>query len=81
MTRAELEERLRRERIDPRTYDLEGTSTDEVYSIERTPDGWLFYYRERGHRNYEHLFSSESEVNEFFLKEVLQDPTTREVDE
>lgn len=79
MTQAELKERLRRERIDPRVYDLDGIGSDEAYCLERTPDGWLFYYRERGHRNFEHLFSSESEANEFFLKEVLQDPTTREV--
>jgi hypothetical protein len=77
MTRSELKDRLRHERINPLAYDLDGAGRDEAYCIERTPDGWLFYYRERGHRNYEHFFSSEGEVNEFFLKEVLQDPTTR----
>jgi hypothetical protein len=79
MTREELEERLRRERIDPATYDLDGVGIDEAYCIEKTTNGWLFYYRERGHHNFEHLFSSQNEAIEFFLKEILQDPTTRKV--
>jgi hypothetical protein len=77
MTREELEQRLSCERIDPAAYDLDGVGKEEAYCIERTPDGWFFYYRERGHHNFEHSFSSESEAIEFFLKEILQDPTTR----
>lgn len=77
MTRAELEERLCRERIDPSTYDLDGRGTDEAYCVEPIEGGWLFYYRERGRRNFEHLFPSEEAALDFFLREVLQDPTTR----
>lgn len=77
MTRAELNKRLCDERIDPSACDLDGRGRDESYCIESVPNGGPFFYRERGHRNFERLFSSEGEANEFFLNEVIRDPTTR----
>lgn len=73
----ELEQCLVREGVDPAAYDLVGMNKDEVYCLEKSVSGWLVYYRERGLRGWEHLFSSEDEACQFLLKEILRDPTTR----
>ena len=77
MTRSNLEKRLKSEGIDPATYDLAGVGKDEAYCLEQADSGWLVYYRERRNRNFEHMFSTESDACDFILKEILQDPTTR----
>lgn len=77
MKRDELGQRLKREGVRPEAYDFEGTQKDEVYCMEETPAGWVVYYRERGLRRDEHLFSSESDASRFLLELVLRDPTTR----
>lgn len=73
----ELKQRLISEGIDPAVYDLVGMNKDEVYCLEKSAPGWLVYYRERGLRSWEHVFSSEDEACQFLLKEILRDPTTR----
>lgn len=77
MTLRELKAVLNREGISPASYDLDGEGRDETYCIDRTVNGWVVYYRERGNRNFEHQFPDEGEACDFFLKEVFQDPTTR----
>jgi hypothetical protein len=77
MTRNELERRLREEGISPGAYDLFGEGKDNVYCIEATSSGWLVYFRERGLRDWEHLFSSETEACEFLLTKILHDPGAR----
>lgn len=77
MTREELQLRLNEEGISPGAYDLFGKNSDNVYCMEKTPSGWLVYFRERGLRDWEHLFPSESEACEFLLREIQRDPGAR----
>lgn len=77
MTRDELEQRLSNEGISPGAYDLFGENKDNVYCIEKTASGWLVYFRERGLRDWEHLFSSEAEACEFLYQRIQRDPGAR----
>lgn len=77
MTRQELQRRLQREEISAGAYDLFGEGKDNVYCIEEAPSGWLVYFRERGLRDWEHLFSSEDEACEFLLTKIQDDPGAR----
>lgn len=77
MTREELQRRLSEKGISPGAYDLFGENKDNVYCIEKTPSGWLVYFRERGLRDWEHLFSSEDEACEFLFTKIQRDPGAR----
>jgi hypothetical protein len=77
LTFEKLEPRLSEEGIDPDAYDLEGSGRDEAYCLERSADGWVYYYRERDIRRGERVFESEDDAVQFFLTKVLNDPTTR----
>jgi len=77
MTRQELQRRLREEGVSPGAYDLFGEGKDNVYCVEETPSGWLVYFRERGLRDWEHLFSSEEEACEFLFTKIRGDPGAR----
>ena len=77
MTRDELAERLVAEGISPGTYALFGENKDNVYCLEKTSSGWLVFFRERGLRDWEHPFTSESEACEFLLNKILADSATR----
>lgn len=77
MTVQELRDALDRAGIRERAYDFEGSGRDEAYCLDTVQDGWLVYYRERGIRRDERLFSSEDGACRFFLELVMRDPTTR----
>lgn len=77
MTRQELQRRLQEEGISPGAYDLFGERKDNVYCVENTPSGWLVYFRERGLRDWEHLFPSEEEACEFLFTKIQGDPGAR----
>ncbi len=81
MNRHELEAKLKSEGVNPRTYAIghidADVSYDERYCLEQNNLGWSVYYRERGNRNCERKFQSEAEACDYFLEEILQDPTTR----
>ena len=77
MTREELERRLVNDGISPGAYDLFGGNKDNAYCLERTASGWLVYFRERGLRDWEHLFNSESEACEFLIQKISEDPGAR----
>ncbi len=77
MTRDELESRLVRKGIRPDAYGLAATQNDEVYCLEEAGTGWVVYYRERGMRRDEHLFSTEGEACRYILDLILRDPTAR----
>jgi len=77
MNRSDLEAKLKSANIDRVTYDLESVGKEKEYCLEQTGSGWSVYYRERGDRDFEHTFVSESKACEFMLAEILQDPTTR----
>ncbi len=77
MTLRELRDALKRAGIRERAYDIEESSRDEVYCVDRVRDGWVVYYRERGIRRDEEFFSSEDEACRSVLGQILRDPTTR----
>jgi hypothetical protein len=77
MNREELKCYLVDEGISPGAYDLFGENKDNVYCIEESPSGWLVYFRERGLRDWEHLFSSEAEACEFLFNEIQRDSGAR----
>jgi len=78
VTRAELERRLDEAGVSSATYDLTGTACEECLRLERTADGWIVYYAERGLRTGERYFRTESEACEYVASELLRDPTTRQ---
>jgi hypothetical protein len=73
----ELKERLMQENIRSNVYDLAGDGFDEGYCLERMSDGWHYYFRERGTRFDERVFTSEDDAAEYLLARILRDPTTR----
>jgi hypothetical protein len=77
MTVRELRDTLDRAGIRPRAYDFDSSNRDEVYCLEETQGGWVVYYRERGIRRDEQLFSSEDEACKHILALLVRDPTTR----
>lgn len=77
MTRQELQRRLQVEGISPGAYDLFGEGRDNVYCLEETAAGWLVYFRERGLRDWQHLFSSEDDACKFLLTKIQSDPGAR----
>jgi hypothetical protein len=83
MDRSSLREFLNRERIDPRSYGLDGPEDlpvedrEERYFMDVTPSGWSVYYWERGLRSGEQLFDSEDEACSYLLDLLLRDRTTR----
>lgn len=77
MTVQELKVTLDRLGIRERAYDLDGSHRDEVYCLDQVSGGWVVYYRERGIRRDERLFSSEDEACRHILDLIAGDPTTR----
>ena len=83
MDRSSLQESLDRERIDPRSYGLDGPAglpvedREERYFMEETSSGWTVYYWERGPHSGERAFDSEDEACRHLLDLVLRDSTTR----
>ena len=78
MNRDELQRVLAARRIRQRSYSLEGGSPDDRYCIERSSGGWAVYFSERGNRNDEKWFATETEACEELLRRILADPSTRE---
>ena len=78
MNRQELLLRLKEAKINPNSYSLEGGSTGEEYVLSDEGYGkWAVYYSERGERNDEKIFRSESEACEELYRWIMNDPTTR----
>ena len=78
MTKSELKNILEQALIIPAAYSLDGGNPNESYVLSHEPNGqWAVYYSERGSRNDLRLFDSESSACEYFLNQVLRDPTTR----
>ena len=77
MNRRELAQMLQDEGISAGAYAFFGESLDNVYCIEEAEDGWVVYFRERGLKAWNHLFSSEDEACEFLLPIILRDSGAR----
>jgi hypothetical protein len=78
VNRSELLQQLKEAKINPNTYSLEGGSPSETYVLSDEGYGkWAVYYSERGERNGEKIFRSESEACEELYRWIMKDPTTR----
>jgi hypothetical protein len=78
MSCAELQTVLDRHGIRRDSYSLTGGCPNESYCIERCAGGWAVYYSERGKRNDERWFASESEACDHLAELLIDDPTARE---
>lgn len=64
--------------VNPGAYSIGAMSqTGEDYTLLEGPDGWEVFYNERGTKNSLKVFATEDEACRAFLKQVLEDPTTR----
>lgn len=77
MRMRELKAALDQAGVRERAYDLEGSSKDEVYCLDKVQGSWVVYYRERGIRREERFFSSEDEACQYIFDLLIRDPTTR----
>ena len=78
MNKAELLQRLQEAKINPHAYCLEGGSPGDSYVLSDEGYGkWAVYYSERGERNNEKIFRSESEAYDELHRRVMKDLTTR----
>lgn len=73
----ELRSELQRRKAPGFAYSI-GRDENETYCLVQEPDGWHVYYSERGNRNEEAVFASESAACEELLRWVLNDRTVRE---
>lgn len=64
--------------VKPRAFSIGGVGAEEEqYRIEKDGIVWRTYYSERGDMNDFHEFGTEDEACRYFLKRLLNDPTTR----
>ncbi|MFI2363055.1 hypothetical protein [Promicromonospora sp. NPDC019610] len=77
MTINELRADLQRRQVPELAYSI-GRDENESYCLIRERDGWHIYYSERGNRNAETVFASESAACEELLRWLLNDRTVRE---
>lgn len=76
MTIADLRAELERRNIPAFAYSI-GRDENETFCLVSEPDGWHVYYSERGHRNIETMFSSESAACDELLRLVTNDGAVR----
>jgi len=76
MTLDELDSAFQRLNVPPSAYSL-GLDENESYCLVRQPDGWHVYYSERGKKNSEDIFASESAACAALLERVLHDGAVR----
>lgn len=78
MTKEELKTRLKKENIDPHAYSLEGgVNRYDAYCLDHQGNAWLVYFSERGEKSDLQTFESELEACDFFLRWIIEDPSTR----
>ncbi len=76
MNKAELKTKLQGAGVRPQSYSLDGGLPNERYVLsQQSNDRWEVYYCERGGKSSFHSFDSESAACEFFLNQLLLDPT------
>jgi hypothetical protein len=73
----ELRGELMRLRIPEFAYSV-GGDQNESYCLVLEDARWHLYYSERGNRNSEQVFTSESEACEELLRQVLNDRALRD---
>jgi hypothetical protein len=74
----ELRKALADHGVNSRTYSIgDDPKDEEQYRLENQRGIWVFSYFERGNMVGEHWFATEDEACHYFLKQLLNDPTTR----
>lgn len=77
MNRKDVVGALEKAGVDPRFYSVSGSCGDEQYCLKETEKGFVVFYSERGFRNEERFFETESEACEYFVPWVLKDRSIR----
>lgn len=78
MNRVDLEARLKEQKINPRSYSLNGGLPSETYVLSDEGNGkWSVYYSERGERSSERLFKSEADACEDLFRRLISDPLAK----
>jgi len=78
MNIAELQRILAAHEVRSRAHSIEGSGDDEEqYRLEKDGLLWIVYYYERGDKVGVREFFTEDEACIYFLKTLLDDPTTR----
>lgn len=77
MTRQEFLEEVRKEGINPRTFDLDNVK-HECYVLNSDYYDYRVYYSERGSEYNIRHFVTESEALEYLLEKLKSDPTTKQ---
>ena len=67
MTKDELEQILQTEKVDPRSYSLDGGDADDTLCLGHEDGRWVVYYSERGKRYNHRWFSTESAACQYLL--------------
>lgn len=76
MTKAELKTKLGQAGVYAEAYSLDGGLPNESYVLCQEANGrWDVYYSERGQKSGLRSFDSESAACQFFLDQLLKDPT------
>jgi hypothetical protein len=68
----ELSAAFRRLSVPDSAYSI-GHDSNEAYCLIEERDGWHVYYSERGHRNAEQIFASESSAAAELMRRLLAD--------
>lgn len=76
ITRERLATLLEQFSIPEDAYSLDGGHPSEAFVIDRVPEGWVFYYSERGEENSRRVFADEDTACRYLLAEVLMDVWT-----
>lgn len=78
MNKEQLLQRLKESGVYSGSYSICDGTADEAYVISDEGYGkWAVFYSERGQRNRESTFQSESDACEELFKRIMADPTTR----
>lgn len=79
MNKQELLDELRRKRIRPYFYDLEGEGGEGALSLTRQGDHWMVFFTERGKKYFDFgAFDTEDAACRRLLEILLAEPSTRE---
>lgn len=77
LNRESLERTLSEASVRSNYYHFGGYVEGRV-CLQSENGGWSVYYAERGHRNVEKWFRSESDACEYLLKLAMEDGTSRQ---
>lgn len=77
MTRDQLRHRLADADVRPDAWALDDPHADQAYVLLREADEWAVFYSERGERNDEQRFATESLAADHLYALLTADPTTR----